>query len=171
MDNSTAAVADPRAYHRGVMGVQRWDEPSCTVTGGAAPTRGAFSVADPREAAARYTLADVDQLMGACDPRRPPAEIPIIMAADGTWHRPLTTLELAALQGFPVRVGGEWLVLSGTSTTAWRERIGNAIPVGAARAIGEQKLRALLAGDMGQLFELSADPVWVAPHLHGAVAA
>jgi len=172
MDNSTAAVADPRAYHRGVMGVQRWDAPSCTVTGGAAPTRGAFSVADPRAmAVAEYTLADVDQLLGVGDPRRPPAEVPIIMAADGTWHRPLTTLDLAALQGFPVRVAGEWLVLSGSSTTAWRERIGNAIPVGAARAIGEQMLRALLAGDIGQLFELSADPVWVAPHMHGAVAA
>lgn len=171
LDNSTATVADPRAYHRGVMGVQHWGEPSCTVTGAAAPTRGAFSVADPRAAVAQYTLADLDQLLGAGDPRRPPGEVPVIMAADGTWHRPLTTLELAALQGFPTRVAGQWLVLSGSSTTAWRERIGNAIPVGAAQAIGEQMLRALLAGDLGQLFELSADPVWVAPHLHGAVAA
>lgn len=86
----------------------------------------------------------------------------MIIAADGTWHRPLTTLELAALQGFPVLVDGKPLVLAGTSHTRWREAIGNAVPPPAALAIGEQLLRALLIAKLGA-FALDSNPVWVSP--------
>jgi site-specific DNA-cytosine methylase len=98
----------PRA---GAYGVLRWDEAAATITGSADVDNGRAAVADPR------LRAD-----------RPPPFTPIIIAADGTWHRPLTTLELGALQGFPTVVDGRPLVLSGDSHTGWRERIGNAVP-------------------------------------------
>jgi hypothetical protein len=73
------------------------------VTSGAKIHAGAFQVADPRISThPRYrimTLAEALALDLAAD--RPPPFIPIIIAADGTWHRPLTTLELAVLQSFP----------------------------------------------------------------------
>jgi site-specific DNA-cytosine methylase len=86
-----------------------------------------------------------------------------LIAADGTWHRPLTTLELAALQGFPIELDGRPLVLSGSSQSAWRERIGNAVPPPTAQAIAEQMLISLLQADL-EMFALSASgDVWVAP--------
>ena len=84
----------------------------------------------------------------------------IIVAADGTWHRPLTTLELAALQGFPIEVGGQPLQLSGKSHKAWRMRIGNAVPPPAAEAIARSCAATLKAAADGS-FLMSAAPVWV----------
>ena len=92
-----------------------------------------------------------------------PAAAPVILAADGTWHRPLTTLELAVLQGLPAVHNGAPLTLAGTSNSAHRERIGNAVPVQAATAIAEQMLQTLLSADLGA-FALSSDGgVWVEP--------
>src|SRR5207249_4660510 len=59
--------------------------------------------------------------------------VAIIRALDGTWHRPFTTLELAALQG--LLEPDEHLELEGRSDSAWRERIGNAVPSPTAAAI------------------------------------
>lgn len=97
----------------------------------------------------------------------------IIVAPDGTVHRPLTTLELAMLQGLPVwhrpgdprelvigEPGGQWLELSGTSQARWRERIGNAVPPPTAQAIAEQVLGILDEGT-DEVFRLSASGVWV----------
>jgi hypothetical protein len=84
------------------------------------------------------------------------------VAADGTWHRPLTTLELAVLQSLPPVVDGKPLVLAGNSHTRWREAIGNMIPPDAAEAIGEQLLLALLVSKLGA-FALSANEIWVEP--------
>ena len=95
------------------------------------------------------------------DPTRPRPFPTIILAADGTWHRPLTTLELAVLQGLPAVVGGKPLRLAGNASEQ-REHIGNAVPVGTAKAIAEQMLRTLLAADQGDLF-LSSTPIWVSP--------
>lgn len=113
-------------YWRGTYGVCRWDRPSGTVTAQASVSRGAFSVADPRI---------------------PPAQwAPSGLSEAGAWHRPFSTLELAALQGFPLRNrDGTWLQLAGESASKWRARIGNAIPPPAARVVGEQLLSALLA--------------------------
>lgn len=151
------SVADIRAVggtHRGTYGVLRWEDAAGTVTGGSRAANGRFSVADPRTGEALCHVADA---------RRPPLPgPPVIIAADGTWHRPLTTLELAALQGFPVTLDGAPLVLSGTSSSAWRERIGNAVPPPTARAIAEQMLLTLVAAD-GAGFRLAATPVWVRP--------
>lgn len=199
--NAVAAVADPRVEiapkkgHRDYLGVKAWTEPSGVVTGGAAPTRGAFSVADPRlrcrpragaygvlgwqEAAATISgaLAIDNGSAAVADPRLPPGApiggipanpkrapdfTPVILAADGTWHRPLTTLELAVLQGFPAFIDGKPLVLDGRSSSAWRERIGNAIPPPSAQAIASETLLTLLAAKLGR-FVLSSNEVWVEP--------
>jgi len=46
---------------------------------------------------------------------------------------------------------------------AWRERIGNAVPPDAARAIAETMGRTLLAAWIGGSFMLSSEPIWVQP--------
>lgn len=176
-------IADPRvknAFDHGYM-VIPWDAPSPTVAGKSHPGNGAYAVADPRigcepragaygvlsweEAAATVTgSARLDNgPWSVADPRRPPAQVPIIVAADGTWHRPLTTLELAVLQGFPALVDGVPLKFAGSASSAWRERIGNAVPPPAAKAIAERMLVALLQAEY-EAFALSGDsPVWVQP--------
>lgn len=154
-----AAVADPRPgwaktasgdwATSGHYGVQAWDAASGAVISRAKLDRGAWSVADPR-------------VLPAAQDR--PDPVPLIIALDGTWHRPLTTLELAALQGYPVAgVDGVPLTLDGRADSAWRERIGNSVPVGAARAIGDEMARSLLMEVLGETFSLSSTPIWVRP--------
>lgn len=93
-------------------------------------------------------------------------EVPVvILAPDGTWHRPLTPLELARLQDLPAFVDGEPLRLAGTSISDIVERIGNAVPAGAAQAIAEEKLRCLLSSDIGAGLVPSGGKVWVTPWL------
>jgi site-specific DNA-cytosine methylase len=146
--NGAVAVADPRLNCRprnGTMGVQAWDKPSNTVIGAGDVHAGSAAVADPRIPK---------------DNERPDPP-PVIIALDGTWHRPLTTLELAALQGFPVMMpDGRPLVLAGKSDSRWRERIGNAVPPPAARAMGEQVLIALLQAEAGD-WALGCTGIWV----------
>ena len=187
--NGGYGVADPRVPYNGHLGVIGWDEPTGVVAGASRPSNGRFAVADPRVAEAvalkckpwqtsgAYGVMRWDEAVGtvtgsACidncrsavaDPRPPGApkdSYPIIIAADGTWHRPLTTLELAALQGIPTVIDGKPLQLSGKRVAAWRERIGNAVPVGAARAIAESLLTALLAADLGT-WTLGGTGIWV----------
>lgn len=147
--NMAAAVADPRlgcAPRSGAYRVLRWDESAGTVTAsGDVHSQGAAAVADPR------VPGDGD------------AGVWVIVAEDGTWHRPLTTLELSALQGFPVRMpDGSPLVLSGRSHARWRERIGNAVPPPAAQAIAQSMLLTLIASRAnGWLMAVMATSVWV----------
>jgi len=160
---SAGAVADPRvktAYDHG-YGVLSWDESSPTVAGGSHVGQGAYSVADPRVGGVmtwQEALA-----LEVEDPRKPPPTPPIIIAADGTWHRPLTTLELAVLQGFPAEWKGQSLTLAGSKTSAWRERIGNAVPVGTAKAIAEQMLVALTQSELETWALSGTGSVWVEP--------
>jgi site-specific DNA-cytosine methylase len=147
--NAVAAVADPRTIEAaatlgcrpraGTFGVLAWEQAAGAITGVAGVDNGRFAVADPRDV---------------------PDEPPVIRAADDTWHRPLTTLELAALQGLPPFLGGEPLKLAGRRSAAWRERIGNAVPVGAAKAIGGSILKSLLAGSLGT-WTLDSGGIWV----------
>jgi len=175
------SVADPRvgnAFDHG-YGVLPWGAPSSTIAAGSYPGQGAYSVSDPRvgcepragaygvlgweEAANTITgHAKIDGgRFSVADPRKPPTDAPMIVAADGTWHRPMTTLELAALQGVPTTIDGEPLVLAGTSHRGWRQRIGNGVPPPPAQKIGEKMLVTLLQGDLGA-FSLSSDSaVWV----------
>lgn len=167
--------------HPHTYGVLAWDQPAHTVTGTASTGTGPFSVADPRlgcsprngaygvlswdEAARTVTGSlQVDNGFAAvADPRieralrERPEPPPVVIAADGTWHRPLTTLELAVLQGLPSTIA-----LAGRADSRHRTRIGNAVPVGAAESIARQMLLTL-ANAAASAWTLSTDPVWVAP--------
>lgn len=152
--NHSVVVADPRVTYeqrKGCHGVENWATPSHTVIGASTPLKGQ-AVADPRVPEVVGPELDLESTT--------PIHL-VIVAEDGTWHRPMTTLELAALQGLPLKdVAGEWLVLEGRSHQRWRQRIGNACPPAAAEAIGRQMMRTLDASFNGVLL-MSSTPVWV----------
>ena len=127
----------------GHYGVVPWDSPTGAVSASAGCDNRRWSVADPR-----MPVAD-DKLV--C----------IIRALDGTWHRPFTTMELAALQS--LMDPEETLELDGLSDSAWRERIGNAVPPEAAAAIAGVMGTTLLLAWSGETFMLSSMPIWVRP--------
>ncbi|MDA8122080.1 MAG: DNA cytosine methyltransferase [Deltaproteobacteria bacterium] len=184
------AIADVRLGHDprpGVYRILRMDETAQTVTGGAGvgTSNGPQAVADhrlgckPRSGSYGVdgwgdTLSTVvgsgDVHAARCaiaDPRIPgnderPDPPPVIVALDGTWHRPLTTLELLALQSFPVRFAdGTPVVLAGKADSRYRERIGNAVPPDASKGIHEQILLALLQNAVGETFVLGTTDIWV----------
>ncbi len=184
------SVADPRVNgeRHGPLGVCPWDGSSRTIAGESFPTNGYFSVADPRAMSrekgdnyltgGHYGVVPWSGSTGAvsasachdnggwsvADPRMPGASeqlVAVIRALDGTWHRPFTTLELASLQSL---VDPEdFLELDGLSDSAWRERIGNAVPSDAATAIASVMGHTLLLAASGQTFMLSNTPIWVRP--------
>lgn len=147
IQSGAQSIADPRlgcSPRSGTMGVQPWDEPAKTVIGAGDIHAGASAVADPR------VPADTE------------AGVYVIIAEDGTWHRPLTTLELAALQSIPTTMpDGSPLVLAGKSDARWREAIGNAVPPLAAKAMGNQVLVAWLMAKFEYEFTLSQQEIWV----------
>lgn len=159
--NGMFAVADPRlagGTYKGKYEVQEWDEPSRTVIGGS--SNGSSFVADPR-------VPGCPALRIAYYPHdyRSAPPWPLVLATeDGTWHRPLTTLELAALQGLPTMLDGEPLRLAGTSSTEHRRRIGNAVPVAAAEAIARQMLITLANASAGAFALSNGGDVWVRPN-------
>ncbi|KAG0753985.1 hypothetical protein G6F22_021213 [Rhizopus arrhizus] len=53
--------------------------------------------------------------------------------------------------------------MDGNSDSAPRERIGNAVPRKAAKAMGEVIGQAILLARTGESFQLSASPIWVRP--------
>lgn len=164
--NGAVHVADPRLDKPGfdkAYGVLGWSDPAHTVAGTSNVGCGAFSVADPRpgEVDARVMTLD-EALTLPIEPESKPKWVPVIIARDGTWHRPLTTLELAALQGIPTTWKGAPLKLAGDAQSRWRERIGNAVPVGTAEAIARQMLLTLGANALGA-YSLSSNAVWVEP--------
>lgn len=179
--NGPWQVADPRPEHacrRGSYGVQDDGAPAPTVIGESNAFHGQ-NVRDPRGASRGVLWIDRESgaLVGPAEvlarfdvaDKRPMADPPIIIAADGTWHRPMTTLELAALQGLPVGREGDWLVLDGASHRDWRQRVGNAVPAPTAEAIAETAIRALLAADDG-VWELGGEGVWVREEKQEAAA-
>jgi len=146
------SIADPRVLNRGKgdayltgghYGVVNWNGQAGAVSASARQDNGRWSVADPRmpEPSERLTC--------------------VIESLDGTWHRPFTTLELAALQSLVDPE--EQLVLDGLSDQAWRERIGNAVPPAAAQAIADVMGTTLLLAEAGETFMLNAMPIWVRP--------
>ncbi|EPO7856405.1 TPA: DNA cytosine methyltransferase [Pseudomonas aeruginosa] len=145
-------VEDPRVLNRtkgdsyltgGHYGVVGFDQSAGAVSASARHDNGRWSVADPRMPAANDRLT--------C----------IIRSLDGTWHRPFTTLELAALQSLVDPE--EQLILDGLSDSDWRERIGNAVPPAAAEAIAGVMGTTLLLAEAGETFMLSSTPIWVRP--------
>lgn len=186
------AVSDPRikgVKHNNCFRVVRFDTAAGTVTGGNGPSAGGMAVADPRPGMARnkgdhyltgghYGVVPWQGSTGAvsasachdnghwsvADVRIPAASDKctcVIVAEDGTWHRPFTTFELAALQSLVEPE--EQLELDGLSDSAWRERIGNAVPPNAAEAIGLVMGTTLLLAWSGETFVLSSTPIWVRP--------
>ena len=151
--NGAFAVADPHPglqrqrgdsyLTAGHYGVTPWNATSGAVSAAAGHDNGRWSVADPR-------LPEPDERLVA-----------IIQALDGTWHRPFTTLELAALQSLVDPE--EYLELHGRSDSVWREQIGNAVPAQAAQAIAETMGETLLLAWSGETFVLNASPIWVQP--------
>lgn len=188
---SGQCVADPRRAGEGFgkYMVTGWDEAAGTVISGSTTGQGAFAVADPRSGLDRakgdnyltgghYGVTKWDDPSGAvsasanldngrwsvADPRMPAASeklVAVIRALDGTWHRPFTTLELAAIQSLVDPE--EYLELDGLSDSDWRERIGNAVPPAAAQAIADVMGTTLLLAWSGETFVLSAMPIWVRP--------
>lgn len=167
-------VQDPRsgmdaarsAYQTGGhYGVIPWNSPTGAVSGAACHDNGRWSLADPR-------LPEADDKL-----------VTIIRALDGTWHRPFTTLELAAIQSLydpeqhlidaeiaaweckhgQIANSVSQFSLAGESDTEWRERIGNAIPPASAEVIASEMARTLLLAVSGETFQLSSVPIWVRP--------
>lgn len=187
-EEHATAVADPRPANKpqfdNIYRVADWSSPTHTIISRNQPADGALSVADPRWSVARdnyytaghYGVLDWSQSSGAvsaaashdngpwsvADPRIPGQSdrlVAVIEALDGTWHRPFTTLELAALQS--LIEPEEYLELDGLSDSAWRERIGNAVPPDAAKAIADTMAHTLLLAWSGESFMLSDLPIWV----------
>jgi site-specific DNA-cytosine methylase len=184
-------VADPRRDGPiyGKYMVTPWDEPAGSVISRSLSGQGAYAVADPRTGldrakgdhyltAGHYGVVPWGETCGAvsaaashdngrwsvADPRMPEQTdklVARIRALDGTWHRPFTTLELAALQSLVDPE--EHLELDGLSDSAWRERIGNAVPPAAAEAIAGVMGVTLLLAWSGETFLLSSMPIWVRP--------
>ncbi|MBW7902988.1 MAG: DNA cytosine methyltransferase [Rhodocyclaceae bacterium] len=150
---SGQCVADPRPsgipqkgdhyLTGGHYGVRRMTDTSGAVSSAACHDNGFWSVADHRMPAATDKL------------------VAVIRAMDGTWHRPFTTLELAVLQS--IIEPEEYLELDGLNDSAWRERIGNAVPPAAAEAIASTMYQTLLLAWSGETFLLSSTPIWVRP--------
>lgn len=186
------AVADPRGSgFAGKYRVTPFDSQAGTVLAGSTTGQGAFAVSDPRPALNRtkgsayltgghygvvpWASQSYAVSASAChdnghwsvaDPRLPSPNEKInamIVSEDGTWHRPFTTLELAALQGlYDPEEDSHWL-LDGKSDSSWRERIGNAVPPPAATAVASVMGEAILMSRAGHTFQLSSTPVWVRP--------
>lgn len=188
---SGQCVADPRRAGDtyGKYAVTCFDEATGTVISGSTTGQGAYAVADPRPngipqpgdhylTGGHYGVCNWEEPTGAvssaachdngrwsiADPRMPEATdklVCVIRALDGTWHRPFTTLELAALQSLVEPE--EYIELDGLSDSDWRERIGNAVPPAAAEAIASTMFHTLLLAWSGESFLLSSTPIWVQP--------
>lgn len=157
------SVADPRPVGlnaegregyatQGHYGVTAWADPTSAVPGYAKYDRGKWSVADPRPQASEAVPAlpaPTDRMVAR------------IISLDGTWHRPFTTLELAALQS--LFDPSEIFELEGGSDQMKREWIGNAVPSAAARGMAETIGETLLLADMGETFTLPSREIWVKP--------
>lgn len=160
---SVADIRVSRAYDAG-YGVLGWEEPARTIAGTSAVGCGAYAVADARELQFedRVRILTLDEALALdLNPRKRPPFIPVIIAEDGSWHRPMTPREMSALQGYPLELDGKPIPWAGTRTQA-SEHIGNSVPPPAAKAIAERMLFALLETSLGGWSLSGPDtPVWV----------
>lgn len=157
-------VGDPRGSysadtHKNVYRLVRRDEASQAISSGRGPSSGGMSVAAPRG------IDGIDPGLEYGDDFRLPEPNEkckvVIIARDGTYHRPFTTAELAILQS--LMDSEDIFDLDGESDSAKRERIGNAVPSDAATAIASTMGQTLLMAWSGTTFALSSLPIWVKP--------
>ncbi|HVI04143.1 MAG TPA: DNA cytosine methyltransferase [Enhygromyxa sp.] len=191
IENCPSSVADPRVteQNRGNYGVQDPARPSACVRATHRSRTAPASIADGRPlfqpthqlVAGQPWTGDRDAwtsgdfwLVG------PEVKITkgargtylIILAPDGTVHRPMTTAELMLLQNIPVwhrpgdptelEIGdpsGQWVQLHGPDSLV-REHVGNAVPIATAKAIGTVMLELLDLG-ASEVFSLSSAGIWV----------
>ena len=175
------AVEDPRVDHRDIKPGKRPRKPAAASAAKPAKPSLPRLYNERGWPVATHYLVKLDDgrlvLYGPpvdfADPR-PRADL-VIVALDGTLHRPFTDAELAALMGFPIGFvfcgpsscsrtkGGEPL------KTGRRKRIGNAVPPPTAYAIAQECMATLVASANGG-FRLASGDVWVQPEM-GAIAA
>lgn len=164
------AVADPRGLlptdppYDAAYGVLGWKSPARAIAGMVAAGTGAYAVADPRALGflANVRILTLDEAMALdLDPSKPPPFVPVIVAGDGTWHRPLTLLELAVLQSYPAELDGQPIRFEGTRTQV-SGHIGNSIPPDAAEAMAIEFAITLVHAEL-EAFAMSSTPVWVSP--------
>lgn len=162
-------VADPRPAAQkqpgdhyltnGNYGVVGWDQSAGAISASACCDNGKWSVADPRGIDGIDPGPEYGENLGIPEPNEKCNVV--IIAVDGTFHRPFTTAELAILQG--LLEPEELFDLDGNSDSAKRDRIGNAVPAPAAAAIASTMGQTLLMAWSGTTFQLSALPIWVKP--------
>ncbi len=156
-------VIDPRPTGgrggRGKYRVTRMDEPSGTVISSSTTGEGAYAVADGR----------IPKISGSSAGELPDGNdslTAIIIARDGTWHRPFTTLDLACLQTIidPDEVmAGTSPMLLGSNQEDLRLWIGNGVPSASAKGMAETIGEVLLLAETGTSFQLSSREIWVKP--------
>lgn len=127
-------IADPRpaAQKRagdpyltnGNYGVVGWEQSTGAVSASACSDNGRWGVADPRGIDGIDPGAAYDDEFHLPEPNDKCSVV--IIARDGTFHRPFTTAELAILQS--LMDPEDIFDLDGKSDSAKRERIGNAVP-------------------------------------------
>jgi site-specific DNA-cytosine methylase len=183
VDNSRAAVADPRLVHPEYV-VLSYEETKRIVDG---EVQIPFAIVDPEFPTEPLAIVEslesppfrwvehvTESVTKAGKVVRKVKRVRetvalVLISADGTWHRPLTTLELAVLQAFPAEHKGKPLdfgvppgARGDVATTRAREVVGNAVPPAVARAMAEQMLLSLTvaAGAAPGLGE-PGTPVWV----------
>lgn len=198
--NNPSSICDPRLAHdprRGSYEVQDPARPSKVVRGEHSIRQAPSAIADGRLFVPTHHLLagqalDVSRdewVNGDFELVGPPIAIRskgracwlVIVAPDGTFHRPMTTLELAMLMGAPVwhrpgdptelaigEEGGQWLDLHGNDAQV-RKHVGNGVPIPTATAMGNTMLEVLDAGT-NEIFRLSSGGVWVAPESESVTA-
>ncbi len=169
---SWAGKGRPHAY-----GVQDWQRPASTVRGKQTTQNSRAAVAHPDYPVPTHRL--VYDAAGELVLLGPPIldwdEICylVIQSPDGSWHRPMTDLELAVLQSLPAEHNGAMLALRGPSGKR-REHIGNMLPKHAARAIA-RSCRATLDQPEASFELKGSGKIWVRrdrrPELRGQLSA
>lgn len=140
---------------RGKYRVTALDDQAGTVIASSTTGEGAYAVADTNP----WPVAPGEGVLPHDDKRG----VVRIIARDGTYHRPLTCLELCALQDLiPANMAGRPFILHGSETDQ-RQFIGDAVPPAAARQMAEVILSTLLAAELGHRFVLSSEEIWAMP--------
>lgn len=175
-DRAPASVADPRLTHaprRGSFGLLDNNEPAPVIRGRHTVRQAPAALVDWRgwpvathelvEEAGSLVLYGPELDLISTRPRR---DI-VIRAPDGTWHRAMTTRELACLQSFPDDFVFEGSDSSSKTQPGIREHIGNAVPPDAAEAIAVECMVALMSSADGG-YHLSNGNIWVRPEMEWA---